>query len=225
MLAKQLADKDNGCMEKLKNLYVQGNFEGARKLLMERKENFPEGLFHYNLGTLYAREGNLALGRYHLEKALSENFANRMLFNNLETVKTKLDVLDLGRSESLAGKMVDGSLSLPPGIWLTLSLLLCLGLIFAVKGKMIRGFAWLTVSCILVAAPLVYSRVYLGKMRYAVVLEDAKIYEGPSQIYSSTGVVEGGSKIIVGRSNNKQHFIVYPKMFSGWVHRDSLGFL
>ena len=209
----------------MKNLYTQGNFEAARKLLIERKDTLPEGLFHYNLGTLYAREGNLALGRYHLEKALSKNFANGMLFNNLETVKVKLNVVDLSRSEGFSGKIIDASLSFPPGIWLTFSLLLLLGLIFAVKRKMIRGFILPSVFFVVAVAPLVYSQAYLYKMRHAIILKDAEIYEGPSNIYSSTGTVKGGSKIIVGDSNNKQYFIVYPKVLSGWIHGDYLGFL
>ena len=212
-------------MEKLKNFYTQGNFEGARELLIERKDTLPEGLFHYNLGTLYAREGNLALGRYHLEKALSKNFANRMLFNNLETVKAKLNVLDLSRSGGFSGKMVDASLSLPPGIWLTFTLFLFLGLIFVIKRKMVQGPILLGVLFVLATTPLVYSQGYLYKMRHAIVLKDAEIHEGPSSIYSGTGVVKGGSKIIVGDSNNKQYFIVYPKTLSGWIHRDDLGFL
>ena len=225
MLAKQLANKDNGRMKEVEKLYTQGKIEAARKLLMGRKDTIPEGLFHYNLGTLYAKEGNLALGRYHLEKALSKNFANKMLFNNLETVKEELNVSDVGRSESLSGRMVDASLSFPPGIWLTFTLLLFLGLIFAIKRKMVRGFVLPSVFFILALIPFVYPRTYLRKMRHAVVLKDAEIYEGPSHIYSSTGFVKGGSKIIVGTSNNRQYLVVYPKNLSGWIHRDYLGFL
>ena len=212
-------------MEELEKFYTQGKFEAARELLMARKDTLPEGLFHYNLGTLYAREGNLALGRYHLEKALSENFANKMLFNNLKTVKAELNVSDLGESENLSARMIDASLSLPPGIWLTFTLLLLLGLILAVRKKIVCGVVLPGIFFILAAIPLLYSQIYLNKMHHAVVLQDAEIYEGPSRIYSSAGVVRGGSKIIVGHSSNKQYLILYPQTLSGWIHRDYLGFL
>ena len=217
--------KDNEPMDKMETLYTQGDFEGAKELLLSRKGEFSEGLFHYNLGTLYAQQGNFALGRYHLEKALAKNFANKMLFNNLGTVKEELNVLDLGHSENLSEKMIDASLSLPPGLWLTLTLSLLLGLIFALKKKMIHGFILPGIFLLLAGAPFLYSQIYLDKVRYAVVLHDAEIYEGPSRIYSSAGSIKAGSKIIVGKSNNNQYFIAYPQVFSGWIHRDHLGFL
>ena len=225
MLAKQPDYKDNESMRKLENLYTQGKFEAARELLLHQKDMFSEGLFHYNLGTLYAREGNFALGRYHLEKALSKNFANKMLFNNLGTVKAELNVLDLGRSEDLSGRMFDASLSLPPGIWLTLTLSLFLGFMIAVRKKIIRGFI-LRGTCLLVAMiPFLYGQLCLKKMHHVVVLQDAKVYEGPSLIYANVGIVKGGSKIIVSKSNNDQYFIAYPRTLSGWIERDYLGFL
>ena len=212
-------------MEKLESLYTRGDFEAARKLLIERQDKFPEGLFHYNLGTLYAREGNLALGRYHLEKALAKNFANKMLFNNLGTVKEELNVLELGRSENLSERVIDGSLSFPPGFWLSLTLSLLLTLIVLVKKRMLRGIVLLGISLLLALLPFSYSQLYLHRMRYAVVLQDTEIHEGPSHIYSSTGIVRGGSKIVVGKSNNNRYFIAYPRILSGWIHRDYLGFL
>ena len=212
-------------MEELENLYTQGNFEAARKALIGHKKMFPEGLFHYNLGTLYAKEGNLALGRYHLEKAHTKNFANKMLFNNLETVKVELNVSDLSQSENLLERSLDASLLLPPGLWTTLSLSMVVGFILLVRKKIVRGYVLPGLLFLFALIPFLYAQIYLEKVRHVIVLQDAEIYEGPSRIYSEMGVVKGGSKIIVGKSNNDQYFIVYPKTLSGWIHRDHLGFL
>ena len=217
--------KDNGAMVEMEQHYAGGDFAAARKLLMEKKDTLSEGLFHYNLGTLYAKEGNWALGRFHLEKAFSKNFANRMLFNNLEVVKSELNVLELGQGGSFSERSVDTSLSLPPASWLSLTLVMLLLWIISIKKRWLAGNLWRGIGLLVALIPLLYSQIYLERMRYAIVLEDTQIHEGPSDIYADSGIVRGGSKIIVGKSNNGRYLILYPELLSGWIHERHLGFL
>ena len=214
-----------GAMGEIEKLYTQGDFVAARKLLVEKKETLSEGLFHYNLGTLYAKEGNWALGRFHLEKAFTKNFANRMLFNNLEAVKSELNVLELGERGSLSERSVDASLSLPPASWLSFTLVLLLLWLLSIKKQWIESSLWRGVCLLVTLVPLLYSQIYLERMRYAIVLEDTQIHEGPSNIYEDSGTLKAGSKIIVGKSNNGRYLILYPELLSGWIHQRHLGFL
>ena len=207
----------------LESLYTEGKFQEARELLLEHKMAYPKGHFHYNLGTLYAQEGHLAAGRYHLEKAISENFVNPMALNNLETLKGKLAVQDLSSSENFYDQAIDFSLLVPAGLWLSGTLILFLALWVLVRIKKLVSRAAIEGVAAVALMPLAYSTFYLGPIDYAMTLQEAPIHNGPSKIYLSNKTLPAGSKIIVGRENNGWYLIEHPLNLSGWVYKDTLG--
>ena len=233
-LAFRSDDSDNRAMDNnnteavltsLEKLYLEGKFDQARELFLTSKDSLPEGPFYYNLGTLYAKEGDFVAARYNLEKAISKKFINTMVFNNLKAVKQELNVLDLGQSSSFYDRTVNASLLIPTEAYLSITFILVLGLMIAKKMKFVRSLALSIVLFVLFLVPFAYSFFYLKTIDYAIVLKDAEIYEGPSKIYVNTGIVPGGSKIIIGKLNNGRYLIKHPLNLSGWIDKNDLGFL
>lgn len=219
-------EKDSPTMslESLEKLYTEGKFGECIDIMLANKPSFPEGLFHYNLGTLYAKNDALAAGRYHLEKSISRDFLNSMSVNNLETVKVKLNVNDLSSSENIHDRILDSSLIIPGSIYLSISMILTLVFMAIIKWKKIKSMTVRGMLILMAFIPFGYHQMYLSKVTHAVVLKDAQIYDGPSKIYFNSGVVRAGSKIITSKHNNGWHLIQSPITLSGWIHRDSLGF-
>ena len=75
---------------------------------------------------------------------------------------------------------------------------------------------------LLALTPILFSW-YLKGQNEAIVLQDAKTYEGPSQIYTTMGELKAGSKIIVGKVYNGRYFVEHPRAFAGWVKKEDLG--
>lgn len=217
-------DNSEGSIKDLENLYTQGKFSQAIDIMLKNKSSFPKGVFHYNLGTLYAKEGSFAAGRYHLEKAIAKNFVNSMSLNNLETVQEKLAVNDISNSASFHDRFVDRSLLLPSEIYLSATLLLALAFMALIKWKKIVAPSARWGLMLLTLVPLAYNQLYLRNINHAIVLQDTQMYDGPSKIYFNTGIVKAGSKIITGKNNNGWYLIQSPLQLSGWVYQDSLGF-
>jgi len=119
-------------------LYVKNDFKGAANYLIQNKQQLNSGIFHYNLGTVYSKMGDYAAARFHLEKAMKEGFVNSSSMNNLNFVKTQLQVDDLSTSQAFSDQMINTALAVPMSAYLTLSLVLLLAGLFwsRVKNKL-----------------------------------------------------------------------------------------
>ena len=86
----QISNKN---LENLKSQYAEGNFKEVEKLLLKFKESFNDAHFSYNLGTIHAKQGNLAIAKYHFEKSANLGFIGEELDNNLNFVNSSLKKL------------------------------------------------------------------------------------------------------------------------------------
>ena len=203
---------------KLESLYTKEEYSQARELLLKNKNLFSPGHFHYNIGTLYAKEGHLSAGRFHLEKALGKNYANKMVLNNLAVIKEQLSV---GEEASFLNQ----SLLIPPALFTSATLVMVLVLLVAIKRKIISSSVWGLLFAILALAPWSFQKFYLSGVTSAIVLKDAPLHEGPSKIYSRSGEIPAGSKVILGQLYNGHYLVISPPNYSGHIHRDFLGLL
>ena len=54
----------------VEELYLSGDLEAAIDLALSQKSQMEPGHFHYNLGSLYLKKGDLGAARLNLEKAI-----------------------------------------------------------------------------------------------------------------------------------------------------------
>lgn len=231
-LAFEMARKDNIFMadfntneilKSLEALYLQKNYEEATSLLIKNRSDLDPGLFHYNLGTVYAKWGNLAAGRYHLEKSIKTGFVNSASLNNSQYVKEQLAVDDLGSSQKYSDQWMNTTLGLPVSLFVSFALVMAIVALALKKyGDKIKNWG---VACLIVlgVAPLLYKVGYLGKVNYAILLEEGVLREGPSRIFDQKAALNPGTKVIITKYDNGWYFISNPVHLSGWVERKNLG--
>ena len=183
----------------------------------------PRGSSTITLGTVLAKEGQLPASRYHLEQALHKGFVDSRVVGNLRTVKYLLMAKDLENSEAWSDRTLNFALDIPQPLFLTLSLLLALGILLIVRLKKLALKR--TIIGILFALsfiPFLFSQFYLKTVNYAINLEETVLHEGPSEIYPEIMALDAGSKFIIKDENNGWFFIESPDFLSGWIHRDKL---
>ena len=111
-------------MKTLQSLYLAGDYKKARDLLLKNKNSFDEGVFHYNLGTIYLKTKDFAVGRYHLEKALRKGYVSSKTLSNLESAKKYLKVEDISTSDSIYDQGISTALNIPGSHYLMATLIL-----------------------------------------------------------------------------------------------------
>lgn len=204
-------------------LYVKKNFKGAAQYLLDNKQQFDSGIFHYNLGTVYSKMGEHASARFHLEKAIKEGYINNSSLNNLTFVKNQLQVDDLSTSTSIPDQIINSMLSIPSAGYFSITLLLILIFMIMVRfGKIQKRWIMAAVFAFAVL-PMAFSLFYVKNINYAVALKDTPLYEGPSKIFTEKGSVRAGSKVVLGQFKEGWFYIEFPMSLSGWISKDQLG--
>ncbi len=207
----------------LEDVYLSGQYDQAIKQLLESKDKYPRGQFHYNLGTLHAKQGDLAVARFHLEKSVRLGFSNTHSWHNLDYVRTKLSLDDLSSSPNFSDRCLESVLNMTGGGLWGLTLLCLIGIAIFVKKSNEISKKILVGLAILAFLPGVFSELYIKKVRLAVALKDGQIHEGPSAIYQSKTSIRAGSKFVIGQMKDGWSFITHPISISGWVRNQDLG--
>jgi hypothetical protein len=204
-------------------LYLKKDFKGAAQYLLDNKQQMDSGIFHYNLGTVYTKMGDLAAARFHLEKALQEGYINSSSLNNLTFIKTKLEVDDLTTSTSFPDQFINIASTVPASAYLSMTLALWLILAIMIRFHKIQK-RWLIIVYFFISlSPLMFSNLYVKNINYAIALKDSPLYEGPSKIFNEKGRVKAGSKIVLGELKEGWFYVKFPLSLSGWINKDQLG--
>jgi hypothetical protein len=228
LVRKPLSEASNTTVTSTKKgsfdeLYLKKNYKGAAQYLLKNKQHIDSGIFHYNLGTVYAKMGNQASARFHLEKAVSEGYINSSSLNNLTFVKSQLQVDDLSTSTNLPDQFVNTMTSIPMAGYFSMTLFLVLVFTLMIRLKKIQK-KWLMIVVLLLSlTPVLISQLYVENIHYAVVLKEVPLYEGPSKIFSEKGKVRAGSKVVLGQLKDGWFYIEFPISLSGWISKDQLG--
>ncbi len=212
-------------LQSVQSLYLEGDYQGAIETLTQGGEQLGQGLFHFNLGTLYLKNEQWGLGRYHLEKALKAGLVSEAQYHNLRLASSQPGLANLATSPQWSERALNTALSVPQDFYFLCSLgLTILGLFFLRRSA---SFSWgkvfggLGLACL----PSAFCLFFLAELKEAVVLKDSPIREGPSQIYAESITLQEGSKIVVGKRSGNWYFIKYPRRMGGWVAQDHLGLL
>lgn len=204
-------------------LYLKKDYKGAASYLLQNKQRFDSGIFHYNLGTVYSKMGEHPAARFHLEKAIKDGYINSASLNNLTYIKNQLQVDDLSTSASFPDQFMNYALAIPSAAYLSISLLFLLLSVSLLKSKKLVKKTSIAIFILLIVAPVSFSTLYLDKINYAVAFRDIPLYEGPSKIFSEKGKVKAGSKIILGEFKEGWFYVKFPISLAGWINKDQLG--
>ena len=215
--------KSEEILKTSQNYYLMGDFDSAKNVILEGKSSLDQGLFHYNLGSIYLKMGSLGVSRYHLEKANAEGFTYPMLWKNLKYIKAQQQVYDPTKSNDFYEIVVGKTMDAP---YLALCAIFLVSLVFALATirKSMRLWTISTLFLLLGSLPISLRLVAENKYDFAIALKPIRIHEGPSKIYPDYGVLSEGSRIVVSEFHDDWYYITFPSNLSGWVEKGNLGF-
>ncbi len=212
-------------LKSLETKYSQKEYGEAIDLLLKNKDGLDPGLFSFNLGTLYAKKGDFATARYHLENSISKGFLNSFTVKNHNFILAKLNANYNYYRESLIDTAMSYSLALPSSMFLSLSLtFVVIGLIICrnVKKYTIPIMAFF----ILMAGGVGLFKYHIHeKYQVGIVLNDVKLREGPSQIFDVSDTLDPGQKVILGKRIGNWFMVEFPLAISGWLESKELGII
>lgn len=211
-------------LKSLRDHYQKGEFDSVKDLLLQNKAGFHKGEFHYNLGTVYSKMGNYAVGRYHLEKAVHEGYETVAAKHNLKTVQTNLSVHDVTTSKTYDDVLLSKGLEygIDFYVFATLLILVISTVLFSKKLIGRWGFGLLVIVSL---APVSTHQLYLKKLNVGVNFKELQVYEGPSGIFEKTGEIPSGAKLVLGKAIDGWFFVERPLDYVGWVKSENLGIL
>ncbi len=216
--------KADEILKEAQQFYVNKDYDSALSVIRKGKGNLSPGLFHYNLGSIYLKKGELGPARLHLEKAKLSDFNYPMLWKNLKYIKSQSQVFDPTKSKDIQEVFVGKALDLPDSMVLIATLMVIVVLLGLFRKGIVLSKKYLLVAIVLSALPL-GSIFFIKKgYNYAVALKPVRVYEGPSKIYPDFGEIAPGSRVVVGRFHDNWYYVLSPSDLSGWVEKVNLAF-
>ncbi|MBG07578.1 MAG: hypothetical protein CME68_02395 [Halobacteriovoraceae bacterium] len=215
--------KANEWVENLKKLYVEADYKSVEKKLRQNKSAYADGVYYYNIGTLHIKKGEIGLGRYGLEKALSHGFQSPQVFHNLDLVREKIQVEDISSSSLFNYGGIERLKMFSFENYLSLTLGCLIFLVWLMRFKFLESKLRRLFLILLVCIPILFKTFYLNTLKFAVVLKKSQAYEGPSKIYSKVFDLEEGSKVLLSQKSGKWYLIASPPQMRGWVQEQVIG--
>jgi tetratricopeptide (TPR) repeat protein len=214
----------NELLKSLETLYTKANYQEAIDLLLKNKESFDPALFHYNLGSIYLKNKNLPIARYHLEKATHLGFTSSEVLNNLKVTEHGLNLTSVETTGSWSTDYFYQALFLPQTYVIIYALFVVSLLLFVKKLKKL-SWMYFTSFALLLLSPAAIKSLLSDNLQQVVVLKTSHCKEGPSGIFEDNHELPAGLKIIVTKPKDGWYFIKYPSHLSGWVKKDDLGII
>lgn len=211
-------------LKNAEQFYIKKDYEAALGVILEAKDTLDPGLFHFNLGSLYLKKGELGPARFHLEKAKDSGFSYPMLWKNLKYIQTQPQVLDPVKSKNIQEYVVGKTMDVPLSFVGIFSLLAVIIILFSLQRKWIERKFIAVILLLLSIAPLGISYSIKKGYNYAIALKPLRVYEGPSKIYPDYGEISAGSRVIINNFQDDWYYILSPRSQSGWVEKTDLGF-
>jgi hypothetical protein len=200
-------------LKTVQTFYAQKDYEKALLTLKENQAKIPEGLWHYNMGTIYGKMEEYPLARYHFLLADKKGYNNEELLSNKELVEEKLQVEKLEQSYSTTDFFLKAGLAARDGIFTLLGLILVLAGLISLWKK--TGFkVW--GSLFFIAVFVISLNWWVDLLDKRIVIEGQAIQEGPSAIFRATDELPVGIMLITTEKNGWLK-IIYPSRFEGWI--------
>ncbi|MBF0361845.1 MAG: hypothetical protein HQK49_12580 [Oligoflexia bacterium] len=201
--------------------------------------------FHKTLGENYFKDGNNALGLLHFEKAKALGAIDQKFDTQILEVKQKILSLNAtampfwSESESYLSYIEDMRV-MPKDVYITTALLISICLLIIINFTLKKSTAFKNLSIkkkqlyfavilffafLFSLSPLIINHCYLSKQKFAVILKDTIVREGPSNIFeeSENARVVAGTKVLLGKKYNGRYKVFAPKCFEGWIPVKDVG--
>jgi hypothetical protein len=205
-------------LKTFEEFYLKKDFEKALGILENNREVLDIGLWHYNMGTIYAELGNFPLARYHILSAKAEGLNTPELLQNKSLVEEKLEVTRLEKPLNFSDYMIKGSLVMSDGVFTTISLLFfVMGLFLIRRSKNLKS---IIIFLVLVLIPILLNG-WVSSWPLKLVVEHKAIYEGPSRIFNVRGDIPAGV-LIISSPKGEWEEVIYPSRFAGWLKTGGL---
>lgn len=211
-------------LKSLKTLYTEKKWDQGVELLLKEKDQFSNDVFHFYLGSFYAKKEALALSRYHFEVAKEKNYSSSEVNNNIELVKNNLGVSMIETPKGSEEILVNFLSQRSNDVLLSFFLICILLSVYLFK-KFKNLYIPLLVILISVV-PLGLKMKYAKNLSPAIVLSEAGVHEGPSDVFEKSTTMPLGLKLYISKVREKVwYFIEYPQSFKGWVKADHIKFI
>lgn len=205
--------------------YKKLEFADAIKIMLDNKEVFDPGDFHYNLGTLFLKQRNFVGARFHLEKALKVGRLESDAINNLETSKVALGVEEIESQKSFWSKGADTLYSIPVSYFITLGLLIGIVFLIQMKLRKMRDSVAFLMVLGLGFLPFVIKIAFFNQAQFAITFKEVELREGPASVFEVTRTLPQGLKIAIGEKTEGWVMVKSPVEYSGWAPLKDLGVL
>ena len=167
--------------DQMQDLYVKKQYSELQEMMLKNKDEFSEGQFFYNYGTLFLKQGKIGPARYNFEKAFNIGWYSSGLQKNYEQIIKSVKV-DPIKSSFVYDKSI-ALLELSPWWVFIVIFLLLLNFILLFLSRKALSIRSALIFIILVSLTTGTLLWYKSNLIGAIVLRDAVIKEGPSKIY------------------------------------------
>ncbi len=212
----------NFSVESLKVLYNKKSYNESIDLLLKNKNIFERDIFHYNLGTLYAQKGELAVARYHLEKAKSIE-PRENIVKNLNFVRQKLglenEISVLNKVDQISFMIKETKMEDYVIVGLVFLIIFFISLFKLAKFKKSICFILLFLSLFSFGV----GQFIQKNFSTGIILKDSELRTGPSGIYPARTVLKNGQKVILARNVDGWLKVVAPRALEGWLLQSDVG--
>lgn len=209
-------------MKSLEASYLKKDYKAAIDSLIANKELLQSGIFHYNLGTLYAKSGNFPAARYQFEKSIEEGFQRKEVYKNLDFVIQKQNLDDLSASNSFVDKTIALQYRWSNSLFISISLCLVIFALLKMKKNGLKTIAPY-LFLLLAILPLAWNWGVLKQSKMGIVLIKTEVREGPSKIFEVNKDLEPGMQIVLGEIQNNWVHIIRPEHLAGWADLNAIG--
>lgn len=200
-------------LQTAQKFYVQKDYQSALKTLDAARGKVSDGVWHYNVGTVYGQMGDWSLARFHFLSAIENGFVDKPVLQNRDLAEEKLGVTKLEKPLSAIDYSVKAALAGTQGIFTTISLVI---LISGLVAYFRKSSAKVFLSLITLSASVLILNWWVTSWDKYIVVQTQNIHDGPSTIFASSAEIPAGVFVVTKR-NGEWMKIIYPSRFQGWI--------
>ncbi len=197
--------------------YARAEYRKAIEVLESGRDQVDPGIWHYNLGTVFAKIENFPLARYHFLKAEWIGNHSVELQRNKALVEEKLETQKYEKLHGFLDYAVYGGDLLAQGPLITVTLLFFVGSLWQLFKKRVIGFGVSSVCALIFLG----SHFWIRSWDRSIVLEKQYLLEGPSGIFTAREEIPVGV-LIVSKQKGGWRKVIFPSRFSGWIKNSGL---
>ncbi len=205
-------------LKTFESYYGKQDYPNALLTLQEHKNEMSPGIWHYNMGTVFAKMDRLSEARFHFLMAQKRGLNSHSLNQNQKIVDDKLEINRLEKPQSTMDYLVKASLFAADGLLTTLSLLiLFLGLWILKKQADVRK---IILFLVLVLTPIGLN-FWITSWHRAVIKNAVSVNDGPSVIFGPVAELPPGIMVVL-KGEGEWLQVIYPSRFRGWIKNTEL---